>query len=88
MESAAEVAVLIAVIEQAIVTIAAGGNALALIHLKEIATALEGFHVKACRIYCTPLHVKENLHPQNSKINSKTTNQKPKSTSLRSSLKP
>ena len=52
IESAAEVAVLIAMIEQVITSIAATGQGLALNNVRDIATALENFHCRACRLYC------------------------------------
>ena len=52
IESSNDVALLLAMLEQAIVSIAATGLALALSHLRDIASALESYHCRACRIYC------------------------------------
>ena len=52
IESSNDVSLLLTMLEQAIVSIAATGRALALNQLREIASALENYHCRACRIYC------------------------------------
>ena len=52
IESSQDVAVVITMIEQAIVSIASHGHGLALNNLRDIGTALESFHCRACRLYC------------------------------------
>ena len=52
IESSNDVSLLLTVLEQAIISIANTGRALALGQLREIAGALENYHCRACRIYC------------------------------------
>ena len=52
IESSNDVSLLLTMLEQAIVSIAATGRALALNQLREIASAMENYHCRACRLYC------------------------------------
>ena len=52
IESSNDVSLLLTMLEQASVSIAATGRASALNQLREIASALENYHCRACRIYC------------------------------------